>query len=103
GGPHDVEPGFGGGAPPVTHRVGAGTPSGRSRIWWNSEKIAAFAPMPSASETMATVVTKGVLNRVRKAKRRLVMSTLDGGEGICDYTRHGQMPSARRTATSCPM
>src|ERR1043166_8932302 len=29
--------------------------------------------MPSASETMATEVTNGVLNRVRKAKRKVVM------------------------------
>jgi len=33
----------------------------------NNEKIAAFAPMPSASETMATPVTNGVLKRVRSA------------------------------------
>jgi hypothetical protein len=30
-------------------------------------KIAAFAPMPSASEMTATAVTNGVLNRVRNA------------------------------------
>jgi hypothetical protein len=33
----------------------------------NSEKIAAFAPIPSASDTMATPVTNGALKRVRSA------------------------------------
>jgi hypothetical protein len=36
-----------------------------------SEKIAAFAPMPSASDTIATIVTKGVLKRVLNANLRL--------------------------------
>src|SRR5215470_2022546 len=35
------------------------------------EKIAAFAPMPSASETMATMVTKGVRKSVRSANLML--------------------------------
>jgi hypothetical protein len=37
----------------------------------NNENIAAFAPMPSASDTMATMVTKGVLKSVRRANLRL--------------------------------
>ena len=45
----------------------------------NSEKIAELAPMPKASETIATVVTNGVLNSIFKAKRRLgIVSVLDG-------------------------
>src|SRR5471030_372562 len=55
----------------LTRRAGAGTGSGRSSIWLNSEKMAAFAPMPSASDTIATMVTKGVLKRVRSANFRL--------------------------------
>ena len=35
--------------------------------------MAAFAPMPSASESTATVVTNGVLKSVRKASLRLAM------------------------------
>src|SRR5690242_1450441 len=35
--------------------------------------MAAFAPMPSASERTATTVTNGVLKRVRKASLRLRM------------------------------
>jgi hypothetical protein len=37
-----------------------------------SEKMAAFAPMPSASEMIATVVTKGALKRVRRASLRFM-------------------------------
>jgi hypothetical protein len=37
----------------------------------NSEKIAALAPIPSESDRMATAVTKGVFERVRKARRTL--------------------------------
>jgi hypothetical protein len=41
----------------------------------NSEKIAAFAPIPSASDTMATRVTNGDLNSVRSANFRSSMMT----------------------------
>jgi hypothetical protein len=51
----------------LTSSPGAGTGSGRRSIWSNIEKIAEFAPMPSASDTIAMPVTKGVLNRTRKA------------------------------------
>ena len=65
-----------------TSSCGAGTGSGRSSIWLNNEKIAALAPMPSASERIATEVTNGALNRRRKASFRLVMvSTLDERSG----------------------
>ena len=53
-----LEPGFGPGAARLTSRAGSGTGSGRSSIWLNSEKMAAFAPIPSASDTIATMVTK---------------------------------------------
>ena len=70
---HDCDPGFGPGAERFTSSCGAGTGSGRSSIWLNSEKIAALAPMPSASDRIATDVTNGVLNSLRKASFRLVM------------------------------
>ena len=44
----------------LTSRIGSGTGSGFISSWLNSEKIAAFAPMPSASDTIATMVTNGV-------------------------------------------
>src|SRR5882672_2352853 len=68
-------PGLGPGAARFTRRPASGTGSARSRIWLNSENIAAFAPMPSASETIATIVTNGVLKRVRKANFRLGISS----------------------------
>src|SRR4029453_5527222 len=45
--------------------------------------MAAFAPIPSASETMATAVTKGVLNSVRRANLIEDIGRLD------DYRRPG--------------
>jgi hypothetical protein len=62
---------LGPGAARFTSRSGSGTGSGRRSIWLKREKIAAFAPMPSASDTMATIVTNGVLNSVRSANLRL--------------------------------
>src|SRR6185503_6727995 len=66
-------PDFGPGFPRFTSRPGSATGSGFNRIWLKTEKIAAFAPMPRPSETMATVVTNGVLNSVRRASFRLNM------------------------------
>ena len=66
-----ASPASGPGAARLTSRAGSGTGSGCSSIWLNSEKIAAFAPMPSASDTIATIVTNGVLNSVRSANLRL--------------------------------
>ena len=70
---HEFEPCFGPGAARLTSRSECGTGSGRSNIWLNSEKMAEFAPMPSASDTMATIVTKGVLNSMRRASFKLSM------------------------------
>jgi hypothetical protein len=42
-----------------------------------SEKIAAFAPIPSASDMMATVVTNGDLNSMRSANFRLSITVLE--------------------------
>jgi hypothetical protein len=52
------------------------TGNGRQRIWLNSEKIAAFAPMPNASDRMATAVTNGARMRVRMAKVRSRMALI---------------------------
>ena len=49
---HDCEPGLGPGDLKFTRRDGSTTGSGRSSIWSISEKIAALAPMPSASEAI---------------------------------------------------
>ena len=67
----DVEPGFGPGADRLTNWSGASTGSGCRSRWLKIEKMAAFAPIPSASDTIATRVTKGVLNRVLSANLRL--------------------------------
>src|SRR4029450_2751383 len=66
----DVEPCFGPLDSKLTSRPGCSTGSACRRNWLNNEKIAALAPMPSARDRMATDVTKGVLNSVRRASRR---------------------------------
>src|SRR5262245_24539826 len=76
--PQLPEPGFGPGALKLTSSDGSGTASDCSSTRWNTEKIPAVAPMPSASETMATAVTNGVLKSVRTANWRLRIKTLDG-------------------------
>ena len=43
-----------------------------------SEKIAVLAPMPSASDRIATPVTIGVARSARKASRRSGMTPIDG-------------------------
>src|SRR5215210_3090989 len=73
---HDWEPPFGSDPSRFTRRLGSGTGSGRSSIWLNSEKIAALAPIPNASERTATAVTNGVLNSVRSASLKLPMNRL---------------------------
>src|SRR5262245_4708733 len=52
----------------------------------------AVAPMPRASETIATVVTNGVLKSVRKANLRLRIRALDEprGCGVCRLERHAR-------------
>jgi hypothetical protein len=55
----------------------------------NIEKIAAFAPMPSASDRMATAVTNGVRNRVRKASFRSRMAVSGGGRSKLARVRTG--------------
>ena len=79
----------------VHQRLRVGTGSGRSRNWLNSEKIAALAPMPSASETIATTLTKGVRNRARKASRRLVMSGFDEISGRVRWVKDSGAGSGR--------
>src|SRR5690348_5191891 len=67
-------PGVGPGAAVFTSSSGCGTDSGRRRISLKSEKIAAFAPMPSASDSTATPVTKGLRKSARMASLKLGIS-----------------------------
>jgi hypothetical protein len=59
--------------PPDTtaRRCGSATGSERTTRLLISEKSAMFAPMPNASDRMATMVTIGVAARLRTARRRL--------------------------------
>ena len=51
----------------ITRLSGSGIGSGRSMTALITEKIAALAPMPSASERMATAANVGLRRRIRKA------------------------------------
>src|SRR5207253_6374252 len=54
----------------IASRCGSLTGSARRTRLLTSEKIAVFAPIPSASDRMATVVTTGVPISCRTATRR---------------------------------
>src|SRR2546425_372440 len=54
-------------------RCGAVTGSARSRRLFTSEKIAVFAPMPSARDRTTTAETIGVERRDRRARRMSFM------------------------------
>src|SRR5258705_13937927 len=58
---------MGPGAERLTNSLGDATGRGWQRSWSNKEKIAALAPMPSARESTAMAVTKGVLSNIRAA------------------------------------
>ena len=74
--PHDVEASF---APaPQIHEFCR--PRDVQRLQQHlveAGKIAALAPIPSARETMAMIVTNGVLKSVRRANFRLLIGLLD--------------------------
>jgi hypothetical protein len=53
----------------LTILSGSGTGKGRISTCSKIENIAVFAPIPSAIEMMAKIVTNGVLNSVRSANR----------------------------------
>src|SRR5205807_4508773 len=76
----EVWPLCGPGAANLTSRSGCVTGSGWRSISLKSEEIAAFAPMPSASERIATTVTNGVRNRVRSDTLIFRMAYLGDGE-----------------------
>ena len=57
----------------TTRRLGSATGKVRSNRLLTSEKIAVFAPMPSASDSAATIETTGVARRERTAKRMSCM------------------------------
>jgi hypothetical protein len=53
----------------------------RSSIWSTSVKIAVFAPIPSASERIATIANSGLRRSPRTARRRsesVVILCFDG-------------------------
>src|SRR5689334_4578322 len=69
-----------------------------------SVKIAVFAPMPSASERMATAANRGLRRRPRSARRKseaeLVMLLFDGMDPpkVCPLTpQNGQRVEPRRS------
>ena len=90
-----VEPGFGPGRAEVDQPLGSRTGSGRSSIWSKSEKIAALAPMPSASDRIATAVRAGVRNSVRSARRRLGMDAPGRCAMVDGFSRPGSCPAPR--------
>src|ERR1035441_4051808 len=53
----------------VTSSSGRSTGSEFSRIWWNREKIAVFAPIPSPTESTTVRLSRGAFARLRQAKR----------------------------------
>src|SRR5215468_5199353 len=57
-----------------TSLSGSGIGTLRSRIWSNSEKIAALAPMPRPNDRIAIIVTNGFLKRLRTANLRFIYS-----------------------------
>src|SRR3954451_10832061 len=70
----------------MTSSSGAFTGSLRSRIWSSSVKMAVLAPMPSASDRMATIENSGLRRRPRSARRKsprtvLMVFGLTGGRG----------------------
>src|SRR5947208_2646111 len=66
----------------ITSCSGATTGNFRSRIWSMSVKIAVVAPMPRASDRIATVANSGLRRSPRIARRRsdkeLVIRCFDG-------------------------
>src|ERR1039458_9864003 len=58
----------------VTSSSGRSTGSEFSRIWWKREKIAVFAPIPSATESTTVRLSRGAFARLRQAKRSRAIS-----------------------------
>ena len=59
----------------ITRRCGSRTGRVRNITLSSSEKIAVFAPMPSASDRMATADTTGVARNERSASRKSDMAS----------------------------
>lgn len=77
----EIEPDFGPGEERFTRRSGAGTFKGWISIWWNSEKIAALAPMPSASVITTASENAGRLINWLMARFRSVRMFIRSGSG----------------------
>src|SRR6266436_490000 len=58
-------------------------------------KIAAFAPIPSASVSTATAVKPGFLNNWRQAKRRSFIETIGEGRGARGEGMKHQIPNTK--------
>src|SRR5262245_16643710 len=58
----------------MARRAGSATGSARRIRLFTSEKIAVLAPMPSASESTATIETIGVARRARTARRKSLIA-----------------------------
>src|SRR6516162_1534570 len=63
----------------MTSSSGARTGSLRRRIWSISVKIAVFAPMPSASDRIATMEKRGLRRSPRTANRMSLKTRVIGG------------------------
>ena len=75
----------------MTSWCGSRTGSVRRNRLSRIEKMAVFAPIPSARDSAATTVTKGVLNSVRKASWMLRMSdAVSGWRGMASGSYHRQ-------------
>src|ERR1039457_2967645 len=76
----------------VTSSSGRSTGSEFSRIWWKREKIAVFAPIPSATESTTVRLSRGAFARLRQAKRSRAISFYTPrrakGDLLFDEKRH---------------
>src|SRR5215831_12203141 len=72
----ETEPWRGPGDDKLTSCSGACTGTSCNKISWNNEKIAAFAPIPSAKEITATIVTNGLFKKVRSASFKFILLIL---------------------------
>ena len=75
--PHEVVPLRGPGDTKLTSLSGSCTGKGRNNMLLKIEKIATFAPMPSAIDSTAMVVTMGVFSNDRIANLNSCIGGLD--------------------------
>src|SRR3954471_21511259 len=66
----------------ITSWSGRAMGSLRRRIWSISVKMAVFAPIPSASDRIATTANSGLRRRPRSANRRSEKVAIPGLDGL---------------------